>query len=68
VVLESLSNKTSQFEEVIFCYVNNISGFRFISAQVLCTFNGDWLLIVEFFVNILYSDGVVHEVQCCLQR
>jgi len=32
-VLESLSYKTSQFDEVIFCYVNNISGFQFISAQ-----------------------------------
>jgi len=43
-VLESLSNKTSQFEEVIFCYVNNISGFWFISTQVLCTSNR-WQII-----------------------
>ena len=44
MVLESLSNRTSQFEEFIFCYVNNISGFRFISAQTLCTSNR-WLVI-----------------------
>jgi len=44
--------------------------FQFIYVQVLfCVpLVGDWLLITEFFVNILFSNIVVHEVECCLQH